>query len=103
MKGNRGLLPVTASDLYVQATCLKVKLFSMLSFCRVSLVLGMHGLLFSGFVFQLYEMIVGGWLLPLIPSYNLEKNEVHLLVCYTWGFFGFILCNCAVLMLFFLW
>lgn len=45
----------------------------MLSFCCVGLVLCMHGLLFSGF-FHLYEMIVGGWLLPLIPSYNLEKH-----------------------------
>lgn len=47
--------------------------FLMLSFYCVDLVLCMHGLLLSGF-FHLYEIIVGEWLLPLIPSYNLEKH-----------------------------
>lgn len=37
-KGSKGLFPITASDFCVQVTCLKVKLFFMLSFCCVELV-----------------------------------------------------------------
>lgn len=80
------MLPVTASDLYVQVTCLKVQLFSMLSFCCINLVLGTHGLLFCGFVFQLYEMIVG--VVVAFDSFlqSREKQGAFAGVLHMWGF-----------------